>query len=272
MTLRMLGLAAAALVAVGCSRQGGEGSAAESFAAIAPAAPAASAKMLQAPEGTFLAYETDVQVRVPAAEIPKRIDAVQQACQQARFGDCAVLSVSQQGGPYASGDIELRIAPAGVEPILKLAGEGGELASRSTRAEDLAQQVADNRMTQERLQKEHARLLEFQQRGDLKVADLLAISQRLAEIEASAEAAQREAAQQRRRIDTQKVTIAYRATGGEQGRSEIGEAFAESGRIFAGSVAFLVRAVAGLAPVAIVVVVLLAVLRGWWRRRRKRGA
>jgi hypothetical protein len=225
----------------------------------------------RAPAGTFLAYETEVEVRVPGAAIVRYLDAVQQACLQARFGDCAVLSVSQEGGNNPSGEIELRIAPDGVEPILKLAGEGGEIASRSTSAEDLAQQVADNRMVQDRLQKEHARLLEFQQRSDLKVADLLAISQRLAEIEASAESAQREAAQQRRRIDTQKVSISYTATGGEQGRSEIGQAFAESGRIFAGSVAFLVRMVAGLAPVAIIALGLLALLRAWWRRRRKRN-
>jgi hypothetical protein len=225
----------------------------------------------RAPAGTFLAYETEVEVRVPGAAIVRYLDAVQQACLQARFGDCAVLSVSQEGGNNPSGEIELRIAPDGVEPILKLAGEGGEIASRSTSAEDLAQQVADNRMVQDRLQKEHARLLEFQQRSDLKVADLLAVSQRLAEIEASAESAQREAAQQRRRIDTQKVSISYTATGGEQGRSEIGQAFAESGRIFAGSVAFLVRMVAGLAPVAIIALGLLALLRAWWRRRRKRN-
>lgn len=260
----------AVLLAAGCSR--GEGiQAAADAEGFAPAAPP-SAKALQAPAGTFLAYETEVEVRVPGAAIAARIDAVQQACLQARFGDCALLAVSQQGGAYASGSIELRIAPAGVEPILRLAGEGGETTSRSTRAEDLAQQVTDNRMVQDRLQKEHARLLEFQQRSDLKVADLLAISQRLAEIEAGAESAQREAAQQRRRIDTQKVSISYRATGGEQGRSEIGQAFAESGRIFAGSVALLVRAVAGLAPVAVVLGILLVLLRAWWRRRRGRGA
>lgn len=259
--VRVALILSALLAVAGCSRHG---SGEDAAAAAPPAAPAA----LQAPEGSFLAYETEVQVRMPGDAIPARIAAVQQACLQGRFGDCAVLSASQQAGRYAGGGIVVRIAPAGVEPILGLAGEGGEIASRATRAEDLAQEVADTRMTQERLQKEHARLLEYQQRQGLAVADLLAISQRLAEIEAAAEQARRDSAQQHRRIDTQKVAIDYRATDGERGRGEIGQAFAESGRIFAGSVAMVIRAVAWLVPVAIVLAAALALLRALWRRRR----
>lgn len=263
---RGCGIVIAAMLVAGCHDGGRRPAAAEAHSDAAP-----SGKALQASAGSFLAYETELEVQVPVAAIDARLDALQQACLQARFGDCTVLSVAQQGGPQARGDIELRIAPVGVEPLLRLAGEDGEIISRNTRAEDLAVQVADTRMAQDRLQKEHARLLQFQQRSELKVADLLAISQRLAEIEAAAETAQREASLQNRRIDTQKISVTYRATGGEQGRSEVGRAFAESGRIFASSVAVLVRVGAGLAPVAIVLVVALVPLRGWWRRRRARS-
>jgi hypothetical protein len=108
-------------------------------------------------------------------------------------------------------------------------------------------------------------LLELQQRRDLAVADLLAISKTLSEIEAGLETAQREGAQHRRRIDTQLVTLEFRPPGGQQGRSEIGRAFSDFGSILAVSIAWMIRAAAALLP-------LLALL--WagvflWRRRRR---
>lgn len=231
--------------------------------------PPAPAKMLVPPKGTFLAYEHDASVRLPGADIPAHVAAVRDACQQARFGDCAVLQISQRGDPYPGGEITVRTAPAGVEPLLKLAGEGGQIASRSTSAEDLAQQVADTRLTQARLENEHARLLEYQRRGDLKMADLLTLSQRLAEIESGLQVARQDAAQQQRRIDTQRLTINFQAIGTEQRRSELGQALSDTGEIFTGSVAWVIRFIAGVLPPAILLVLLLWGLRAWWRRRRR---
>lgn len=236
----------------------------ERYAAPAPA------KALQAPEGTFLAYEHDVSVRLPGADIGKHVAAVRDACQQQRFGDCAVLEISEQGDPSPEGEITVRTAPAGVEPLVKLAGEGGEIASRSSSAEDLAQQVADTGRTRARLENEHARLLEYQRRGDLKMADLLTLSQRLAEIESGLQQAGQEAAQQKRRIDTQRLTISFSAVGTEQRRSELGQALSETGEIFTGSIAVVIRFIAGVLPPAILVALLVWVARLWWRRRKRR--
>lgn len=243
--------------------------AASSLLAPAPSAPPLPSATVSAPEGTFLAYEHQARVRLPGASIPVHIAALRDACQQARFGDCAILDISQRGDPFPGGQVILRTAPAGVEALLRLAGEGGEIASRSTRAEDLAQQVADNRLTQARLENEHARLLEYQRRTDLKVADLLTISQRLADIEGSLQFARQQAAQQRHRIDTQRLTIDFEAIRAERSRSEIGKALADTGGIFSASLAMVIRVAAGLLPVAILAGLGLWLLRGWWRRRRK---
>lgn len=271
------------LALAACARPVGQEGAAEAAAdaggaayqelAASPAPPAPPAPMaaVRAPEGTFLAYEHQAEVRVPGARIPGHIAAVRDACQQARFGDCAILEISQRGEPYPGGTISLRTAPAGVEPLLKLAGEGGEIASRSTSAEDLAQQVADNRLTQARLENEHARLLEYQRRGDLKVADLLTISQRLADIEASLQVARQDAAQQRRRIDTQRLTLRFEPVRQEHSRSQIGQALADTGNIFATSVAMLIRVLAGLLPLLLVGAAGLAAVAWLWRRRRRRA-
>ncbi|KAF1055618.1 MAG: hypothetical protein GAK43_00413 [Stenotrophomonas maltophilia] len=223
----------------------------------------------------FLAYEHDVRVRIDSGQISARLQALSEACRSARFGDCTLLELEEGGrssrgeAAQAEGAIRVRLAPDGVAPFIALAGKDGRIANRSTRAEDLAQQVADTRMTQERLQREHEKLSSLQQRADVKVADLLAISQRLAEIEAGAEAARCDAAQQRRRIDTQLVSVHLQPPAGESGRSEIGEAVRDFGGVFTTSVAFVIRAVAALVPVGVVLWVL-----GWiglrlWRRRRR---
>ena len=217
-------------------------------------------------QGAFLAYEHEVAIELAAADIPARMQAVQASCQSGKFGDCAVLDVRQSAGDSPGASLTVRIAPQGVEPIIAQAAQGAEIGSRSTHAEDLAQVVADNDLQQLRLQKEHARLLEFQQRKDLAVADLLAISKQLSEIEAGLETAQRQGAQHRRRIDTQRVTLDVHPPGGQRGRSEIARAFSDFGGILSVSVAWMIRAFAGLLPLLAV----LAIVVFFWRRRRKR--
>src|SRR5690606_19755510 len=51
---------------------------------MAAEAGAAPAEALQSPEGTFLAYEHTVQLRLPGEEIASRVKAVTEACQSAK--------------------------------------------------------------------------------------------------------------------------------------------------------------------------------------------
>src|SRR5687768_15887791 len=88
------------------------------------AAADAGAGALASPEGAMLAYEHDLDITLDAAGIAPRVKQIAEACQSARFGDCAVLQVGQQGGEYPSGSVKVRIAPKGVEPLTGLAGQG----------------------------------------------------------------------------------------------------------------------------------------------------
>lgn len=243
----------------GCAPQNGH---------VAAEAPAAGAT-IASPEGAMLAYEHTLNIKLEAEKIGPRVKQIAEACQSARFGDCAVLQVEQEGGEYPSGSVRFRVAPKGVEPLISLAGEGGEIASRNTQAEDLAQQVADTALTKARLQKEHERLQAYQEGKDVKMADLLVIAQRLSEIEAGVEQANKDAANQRRRIDTQLMTVRFNTPSGERNRSAIGEAFGDAGMIFTESIAFLIRAVAALVPVAVVGGVFVWGVLALWRRRRR---
>lgn len=231
----------------------------------------AGAAAMDSPPGAALAYEHDVRVELDAERIAGRLEALTEACQSARFGECVVLQVGQEGGELPSASLQVRIVPKGVTPFIALAGEAGHLASRTAHAEDLAQQVADTGMTQARLRKEHEKLAAYQQRPGLAVTDMLAVSQRLAEIEAGLEQAGRDAAQQRRRIDTQRVTVQLQTPAGQSGRNEISAALRGFGGVFTRSVAFVIQAVAALLPVAVVVALVGWVMRRLWRRRARAG-
>jgi len=87
--------------------------------------------------------------------------------------------------------------------------------------------------------------------------------------QAALEQAGRDAAQQHRRIDTQKLTIQLDSTSRQRNRSEIGRALGEFGSIFTTSLAYLIRVVAGLLPPLLVAAVLLWGGLKLWRRRRR---
>lgn len=260
----------------GCARHDGASPSAEEVVSI-PELPAAS----QAPPdpaggahaqpdlGVLLAYEHQIRIRMPGERIAARAAEVQAACNGGKFGACAVLSMSQSGGDDPSANLQVRIVPQGVDKLIALAGQGQEIAERSIQAEDLATAVRDNSMRQDRLRKEHARLLEFQDRKDLKIEDVMTLSSRIAEIESQLQAAEQEAAQQQRRISTQLVTLTFQTTRAQENTGEVGAAFKDVGGIFTGAVAFLIRAFAALLPVALVLTVLVLLIRRIRRARRK---
>ncbi|WP_255516304.1 DUF4349 domain-containing protein [Luteimonas suaedae] len=219
-------------------------------------------------DGAMLAYEHSAGIRLPATEIAPRQRAVQDACIARKFGECVVLNMHQQGGDYPSASITVRIVPDGVEPMIALAGEGAELGERSTRAEDLAVVVRDNALTRERLRRELERLQEFQQRRDLAVADMIALSERMAAAQAQLEAAERDGAQHRRRIDTQLLTLDFRPPDGQAGRSEIGQAVRDFGATLSMGTAWTIRALAFLIPLVALLAILVFAVRRWRRRMR----
>lgn len=223
-------------------------------------------------ERAMLAYEHEIRIRLDAERIPAQVQALRKDCETAKFGACLVLHVSQSGGRYAQGSITVRAEPKAVEPLIASAGKGGEFGDRSTRAEDLAVAMRDNTLLQDRLRKQHARLLEFQGRSDLKVADVIALSEQLSKVEAELEAAERDGASHRRRIETQLLTLDFSPFAREEQRSEIAAAFRDSGRVMAASAGGVIRVVSALIPILLSLALAIWLLRRAWRwlRRKKK--
>ncbi|MCL2346515.1 MAG: DUF4349 domain-containing protein [Desulfobulbus sp.] len=243
-----------AIALTGCSQSETDGT-----RASAPSAPPQATT-----PGAYLAYEHNVSITLDAGEIPARLQAAQTACNEQTYGACNVLEVNQQGGNYPRASLTVRIVPTGVEPMIAAASQGGEIGSRNTHAEDLAQAVHDNETLRNRLKKERESLLEFRQRRDLSVADMIALSQQLAQVDARMQSAEQEAAQHQRRIDTQKLTLNFQPPYRQDSSGEIRRALHAFGETLATGTAWTIHAVAFLIPLALVFGAL------WWVIRRLR--
>jgi hypothetical protein len=156
--------------------------------------------------GAMLAYAHSLRIELPAAQIPERLSAAREACATARFGECHILKI-QQGGYTSS--LTVRVLPAGVEPLVALAGEAGKITSRNTSAEDLTEAVKDNQQKQDRLDAYAKRMDELSRRADIKVSDLIELAREQASVQQQREALLQESAQQQRSIDTNLLTLDF---------------------------------------------------------------
>ena len=82
-----------------------------------------------------LAYEHTVSIETSKDLLPMRLREVEGACNTDRPSACTILDISlssQQDLPH--GSIRMRLAPAGLEPIIALASKDAKVTGRSTHA------------------------------------------------------------------------------------------------------------------------------------------
>jgi hypothetical protein len=178
--------------------------------------------------GSQLAYEHDVRVKIAADQIAGNLGKVRDACNAQTFGPCDVLGEQLLSGDIPSGELRLRAAPAAISGLVKTAANGGSIAQRSTQAEDLAAAVRDNGLRRKRLELQHAKLSEILARGNGKVEDLVDLTERLSAIEAELAQADQESAQQQRRIATNLLSLHFEAENvavATAASTKIGDAF-----------------------------------------------
>jgi hypothetical protein len=220
--------------------------------------------------GSYLAYEHHVGIELTAEQIGERIAATREACMSERFGACSLIAAQQSSGRAPRGELTLRIIPDGVEAITRLASEGGELTNRTTRAEDLAQAVSDNRRQNEQLLRQQQTLQQFEKRDGLAVSDLLALAREQAALEVQLQALAQEAAQQQRRLDTNLLTLNFSSPYESSPLGRIGDAFSRFTDNLAEGTANLIEFIGYSLPFLIVLFPIALGLRKLWRRLASR--
>jgi hypothetical protein len=220
----------------------------------------------QSKPGASLAYEHTVAITAPREGFDQRLEAVRAACLDERFGACSLLSFEQSSDYRLSGSISVRLVPDAVEPLVALATEGGEQGSRTTRAEDLAEAVADTAAHLERLQLQRSSLLQYQSRPDLSVSDMLTIARELSAIEAELQGHERSAANQTRRLETNLLTFAFTTPYEDSRFTRLSEALADSLDTAIEGVTDAIGFVAYGLPILIVAFPLALFWRMLWRR------
>lgn len=226
----------------------------------------------QAKAGSFLAYEHTVRIDLDEGAIGGRVDAVREACGSERFGSCSLLSAELKSGRHIGGEVVVRIAPAGVEPLVRFAADGGAIQSHTTYAKDLAQVVADNARQRELLTRQRAKLEEFQARKDLAVADMLALTRELASLEVQLDAVEQQSAQQRLHIETNRLAIQFRATDESTQESRVFAALKGLWGSLNEGLADAVEYAGYVLPFLLLGFPLLLVLRWLWRRATRSRA
>lgn len=264
---------AAALLIGACSKQ--EMAAESAAEAAAPAVAGDGYSPAEPPvaggvnrNGSLLAYEHHVQLRLPADKIAGNLAKVREACMGQGLGQCNVLNENLSAGESPSGSLQVRAEPKAVPALVKLAAVGGEISQRSTTAEDLADAVRDNGLRTTRLKLQHQKLSEIVARRDIKVEDLIALTDRLSQLETELQFAEQEAAQQKRRIQTNLLTLSFNSSNITVQSSEIGQSIRGLGGMLDSSTAAIITLLGALLPVVLLAGVAWFVIR---RVRRKRA-
>ena len=215
----------------------------------------------------FLAYEHAVDIELAAEAVASRADAVRSACHEQRWGACSLLSIDESSGQRSRVQLVLRVAPEAVEPLVALAAEGGRRGNRTLKADDLADAVADTTRQRETLLAQRERLREFSARKDLSATDLIALSTASAETEVGLQAAERTAADQQRRIETNRLTLDLSSPWASEGRgARMATALGDSGDAFVDGVEEMLALLAYGLPFLLVAFPLALGWRWAWRR------
>lgn len=220
--------------------------------------------------GTSLAYEHTVSVSLAEDALAERMKAVREACTDERFGNCSLLRFEESSGRFPSGVVAVRVAPDGVEPLVALASKEGSIGSRLTHAEDLAVAVADATRQREQLDAQRSQLLEFQNRKDLTVTDMIALAHEIAQVESNLADLKQVSTNLQRRIETNLLTIQFSAKENSSRWSSVGASLSDSLDSFANGTSEAIEMIAFGLPFLTILFPLALLWRWLWRRATSR--
>jgi len=214
----------------------------------------------------FLAYEHTVSILFASDVVAAREDGLRKACSTEQFGSCSLISIGMTQGTFAEGRIVLRVAPDAVEPLVKLASDGGEITRRDTHAEDLAEVVAQTQQSREVMLHQRQNFERLAQRHDAPVADQVTVARELAALEVALDENEKTAAQQRRRIETNLLSFDMHVREVPSRLGRIGDAFDGLGDSFSEGLASTVEAIGYGIPLLVLAFIAALLWRWVWRK------
>jgi hypothetical protein len=225
-----------------------------------------SSDLSQREANPYLAYEHSISLESDHKKLQADYKKVVEACAADRTNNCALLKSELNSGNYASAYIQLRIAPAGVNPLLKLVSSLGDVSSQSTHIEDLSTAIADSEKRIAMLTSYQNQMLELQKKENIDIESALRIAQEIANIQSQLEDTAGAAQYLKTRTKMDIVNIRFSTQGNES--SPISDAFSEFSDALFESVASVIIATAYLLPWGILIYLLFLIGRFLWRRRK----
>ncbi|MGB0135124.1 MAG: DUF4349 domain-containing protein [Dokdonella sp.] len=137
-------------------------------------------------------------------------------------------------------------------------------------AEDLAEVVADTDLRKDQLVSQQARLLDFQGRSGRAVADMIALANELARVEASLAELDRASANLQHRTETNLLIIQFSTMEGHSRWSSVGRSLSGSLDSFAEGVSEAIDMIAYGFPFLLALFPLALLWRWLWRRATQR--
>lgn len=217
--------------------------------------------------GGTLAYQHDVVVELSADLLEPRLRELETACRTHAGATCTIMNASLRSQYVPQASIRMRLARTGVDSMIERAAQGGSLISRSSKAEDLAQPIADTDRKLALLQMHRDRLAELLKSKDLSVEQLITLSKELATVQTEIDGLTANRGNLQQRIDTDLLTINLELPHADYAaeRTPVTDAFVSFGSNFREALGHVITFLAMLIPWLVIIVPALIALRWLWR-------
>lgn len=216
----------------------------------------------------LLAYEHSIVVDIGKDELSASFQSLTEACAGDRKNQCTLLNSEIRHGEHTAAHIRMRIEPDGVEALVTLATESGDIIRYSTHVEDLAKTITDIDKRLAILTTTRDKLLELEERGAANVDSLIKIVSELTVVQAELEQLTGRSAFQRQRVDMDILNIQFVVEGKRSSWQPILDSLSAFGRNLSDGLADTIHALAYLLPWSVLIFFTVYLLLRLWRRSR----
>jgi hypothetical protein len=216
----------------------------------------------------YLAYEHRITIDLPKGDIEKVFEEIISFCADDTINKCTMLHSSLNTGDYSSSNIQVRILPNGVVPLLGLASKQGDVSNKSTDVEDLQDTIVNGKKRLEMLGQYQSRLIELEKKSSSSIESLIKIAEELSQVQSNIEYAEGKKAKLLQRTQMDIVHISLHARSYISFWGPISDSLADFGENLSEGISQAIIAIAYLLPWVVIGIFLLYVLRIVWRKTR----